>query len=311
LFSLKAALFDMAKRDYYEVLGVSRSASEDEIRKAHRKLAKKYHPDSNPDQPAAIEQFKEIQEAYDVLGDADKRKKYDQFGHGFSGNPNAGGWGGGQGPQVDISDLFGAGGFNMADLFGGGGPRTGRRGTRSGQSVEARLRVPFVTAALGGSVDFEIELSTGRQQLSVKVPPGVEPGAVMRLSGQGEPGRGGGPNGDLLLTIDIEGHPWFRREGNDILVDIPVSPAEAVLGAKVEVPTLADGEVMLTLPPGTSSGMKLRLRGKGITAKGKPAGDQFAVIKIVVPKEATAEERLLYEQLRAAQSSNLRTGLWG
>jgi DnaJ-class molecular chaperone len=303
----------MADPDYYQVLGVSRSASADEIKKAYRKLAREYHPDRKPNDPSAAERFKQVQEAYSILGDEQKRKQYDQFGTTFpGGGPSPGGgpfrysWHTSTGDvPFDINDLFGGGGFE--DLFGGGGRRTG---PRKGRDQHADVRIPFLTAVLGGSVDVRVPQGNRIETLGVRIPAGVDDGTVIRLAGQGEPSPRGGPPGDLLLTVHIDPHPYFRREGNDILIDVPVTPAEAVLGAKVDVPTVSEGNVVVTIPPGTSTGMKLRLRGKGLVDKRTgEAGDQFVVVKVVVPRDPTEQVKTLYRQL-AKLDSNPRSGLW-
>jgi DnaJ-class molecular chaperone len=316
----------MADLDYYKVLGVSRDSSADEIRKAYRKLARENHPDRKPDDPAAAETFKQVQEAYAVLGDPEKREQYDRYGAAFHG-ANRGGagpqpwthtWGGpgggaGAGP-VDLSDLFGRT-FDFEDLFGGAaGAATGRRGRtrgpRRGEDVRATVRVPFDIAANGGTVDLELQHRGPPERLAVKIPAGVDNGSVIRLAGQGQGSVNGGTAGDLLLTVEVAPHAFFRREGSHLLVDVPVTPSEAALGAKVEVPTLAEGPVVVTIPPGTSSGMKLRLRGKGVVdQQTKQRGDQFVVVKIVVPKQSSDRAKQLYQEL-ADESPAPRAGLW-
>lgn len=307
----------MAK-DYYEVLGVPRSASADELKKAYRKLSRQFHPDVKPNDKQAEAQFKEVQEAYAVLGDADKRKKYDQFGHAFeqagAGGPGAGGfnWSGGGGQQFDFEQLFG-GGIDLGDILGGGGRggRGGRGRQQKGPDVEATIQVPFTVAAEGGNHDLSVSTGSKTERLTVKIPPGVDSGSVIRLAGQGQPGRGGGPNGDLLVKIQVAPHPYFRREGSNILVDVPLSITEAALGAKVDVPTLAEGLISLTIPAGSSSGTKLRLRGKGVMdSKTKTRGDQFAVVKVVVPKNLDDASRELLQKFAEQNPSDPRAGLW-
>ncbi|MBI1346206.1 DnaJ domain-containing protein [bacterium] len=313
----------MSQNDFYQTLCVSRSATSDEIRKAYKKLARENHPDVKKDDPAAAERFKQVQEAYDVLGDTEKRQQYDQFGTTFpKGGPQPGGpgpgagrsytWssGGGPGGGFDFSDLFGGGGVDLEELLGGGrrtrgGPRPAR-----GQDVEATVSVSFETAVLGGSVDIQVEHGHQHDQLSVKIPAGVNTGSVIRLAGQGQPGRFSGPPGDLLLTIEVQPHRFFRREGSNLLIDVPITPSEAVLGAKVEIPTLSEGSVVVTVPPGTSSGAKLRLRGKGaIDPQTKQPGDQYVVVKVVVPREPSDDLKELYRQVSSLESSP-RQGLW-
>lgn len=314
--------------DYYKTLGVAKTASADEIRKAYRKLARVNHPDAKPNDPQAAERFKKIQEAYDVLNDAEKRKLYDQFGPDFDkfgpGGPGAGpgagpgGFGGfrTQTGPIDLSDLFGNGGIDFGDFFGqqmGGGPtaaKRGKRGSAKGEDARATVKVPFEVAVTGGSVDVRIDRGGQIENLSVKVPAGVSEGQVVRLAGQGNPGTRGGPAGDLLLKVEIAPHPYFRREGSNLLVDVPITPSEAVLGTKVEVPTLSEGLVVLKIPPGTSSGMKLRLRGKGVMdLQTKQVGDQFVVTKIVLPKKMAEKEKELYQQI-AKHEAPVREGLW-
>lgn len=314
----------MADLDYYKVLGVSKTANADEIRKAYRKLARENHPDANPNNPAAAEKFKQIQEAYDVLNDETKRQQYDRFGSGFQqagragagANPFAGGgFSGfhGAGP-IDLGDLFGQG-VDLGEFFGGaaaggGSTRRGRGAASRGEDVRATVRVPFETAIRGGAVDVRIDRGGQIDTLAVKVPPGVASGQVVRLAGQGSPSLRGGAAGDLYLTIDIEPHAYFRRDGANLLLDVPITPSEAVLGTKVEVPTLTEGSIVVTVPPGTSSGVKLRLRGKGtIDSQTKQQGDQFVVIKIVVPKEISEKDKALYREL-AERESSPRVGLW-
>lgn len=312
----------MPSKDYYDTLGVSKTATADEIRKAHKKLAKKYHPDANQDDKEAERKFKEVQEAYDVLSDEEKRKTYDRFGSaafepgaGFpGGHPGqAGGFrwsgpGGGGGP-VDLESLFGAGGFDPSSLFGGG---RGRGRARKGEDVEVAIDIPFTVAVQGGGHEVAMDRGGKVERVSVKIPPGVDTGAVIRLAGQGEPGVGGGPAGDLRLTVRVASHPWFRREGTNLLVDVPVTFSEAALGGKVDVPTLDEGRVVVTVPPSTSSGAKLRLREKGVLDRqtGK-RGDLFAVLKVVPPTPLTDKARELLAALEKECPKDPRTGLWG
>jgi DnaJ-class molecular chaperone len=301
-------------RDYYEVLGVARTASEDEIKKAYRKLARQYHPDRNPGDKQAEAHFKEVQEAYDVLGDKSKRAQYDRGGFaamGGAGGPGAGGgpfrWstsGGGPGFEFeginpeDLASIFGAfggGGGDAGDPFGRRGRgRSRRTSTRPPETAEAEVNIPFLTAALGGTVSLSVD---GRQ-IDLKVPVGATEGKKLRLGGQGPGG------GDLIVRLKIEPHPYFRREGNDVVLDVPLSVAEAVLGTKVDVPTLDDTKLTVKVPAGTSSGSRLRLRGKGIAG-----GDQFIEIKIVVPKAGDARSRELIEEFARLNPQNPRANL--
>ncbi len=278
-------------RDYYEVLGVSRNAAAEEITKAYKKLARQNHPDKNPGDKNAEARFKEIQNAYDVLNDAQKRAQYDQFGHegpqmGGAGGPggfhfNFGGPGGQQIDPEVAQEMFGrifgeGGGIRFEDLLGGmGGATRGRgRGARARrtvppENVEVEANVPFMTAALGGSISLRID---GRE-IDVKVPAGMEDGKKLRVSGQGPGG------GDIMVKVNVQPHPYFRREGKDVLLDVPISIGEAILGGKVEVPTVDGRRVDVKIRPGTSSGSKMRLPGFGIAG-----GDQYLIFKIVVPK---------------------------
>lgn len=293
---------DPMAEDYYKTLGVARGASKDEIRKAYRKLSRENHPDAKPDDKAASERFQQVQNAWDVLGDDEKRAKYDQFGHAAferGGSPFQ------QGGPVDLSDLFGGGGFDFGNLFGGGGRRAPR--PRKGQDVQASIDIAFTTAAEGGNH----ELSLGSKKVDVRIPPGIMNGQAIRLRGQGHPGSHGGPDGDVLVTVKVAPHPWFRREGRNLLIDVPVTMTEAALGAKVDVPTLTEGNVSLTVPGGSSSGTKLRLRGKGIPDRSSgQRGDQIVVLKIVVPKTLDDHSRKLLEEFATRAVGNPRDGLW-
>lgn len=312
----------MPDRDYYEVLGVARDASPDAVKKAYRKLARQHHPDVNPGDKSAEKNFKEVQQAYDVLSDQEKRAMYDRYGAaGFEGMGAAGPrasasewserFGGGGQQNVDFSEFFGGGGEGgglFEDLIGRmrGGSRP-----RQGQNVEAHLSIPFLTAARGGQTSITVQRGDGRQEnLTVKVPPGVDEGSKLRLKGQGEPGPKGSPAGDMTIILSIEPHPYFRREGRDILVDVPLTIAEAVLGARVEVPTL-DGMKPVPIPAGTSSGQKLRLKAQGVSGPGgKPDGDLFVVVKIVVPKGIDDESKRLIQEFADLNKQSPREGIW-
>jgi curved DNA-binding protein len=297
--------------DFYQVLGVSRNSSDAELKKAHRSLSKENHPDSKPDDKVAADKFKSVQEAYSVLSDSEKRQKYDRFGHAaFEGGRGGGSpFGGG---QVDLGDLFGGGGgggFDFGDLFGGGGRRAPR--ARKGQDVEATIDVPFNTAAEGGSYSLTVNTLGTPEQITARIPAGVDSGSVIRLSGQGHPGMGGGPNGDLMVKIKVAPHPYFRRDGANLLVDVPISLTEAALGAKVDVPTLSEGLITVTVPAGSASGTRLRLRGKGIiNRKTNEPGDLYAIIQIVVPKELDDRSRELLEEFAELHPEDLREDRW-
>lgn len=300
----------VAFRDYYEVLGVSRGASDEEIRSAYRKLARTYHPDVNKD-PGAEDRFKEISEAYEVLRDPDKRQRYDRLGanwkagedvsgaDGFGGfRQGQGGFGQGQGGFEDVRVEFGGNGFSdfFEGIFGGrGGPGTGgfEGFSARGGDQEATLEITLEEAARGGR--RKISLGSGRDY-EVEIPAGVRDGQRIRLAGEGGTGAGGGPAGDLFLRVRVKPHLRFRVEGRDLFVELPVAPWEAALGATVDVPTL-NGTARVKVPAGSSSGRRLRLRGEGMPGPGKQHGDLFATVRIVVPKTLSKEERELFEQL--------------
>ena len=296
-------------RDPYDILGVPRSATPEQIREAHRKLAKKFHPDLNKTAEAGAK-FKEIQEAYDLLSDAQKRKQFDQFGHAgpsMGGAPGGaqggaqGGWG-----NVDAStfeEIFG-------DFMGGGARRAGGRrgGARAGEDLESRITVDFMTAALGGVRHVSLESNGQPISLDVRIPPGIESGGDLRLRGKGGEGMGGGPAGDLVLHISVAPHPWFRREGLDVIVEVPISIAECALGTSVEVPLL-EGTATLRVPAGTASGKRLRLKGKGVAAKGD-TGDLYAVIRVEAPKALNDEDRAALERMKATEPDPRADAPW-
>jgi DnaJ-class molecular chaperone len=314
--------------DYYATLGVSRTASQDEIQKAYRKLARKYHPDMNPDDATAKKKFQEVQAAFEVLSDDDKRKKYDQFGADFESVGAGRGYGGGpqwryttsSGPQTypfdvnDLGDLFGGGGDEtgggFADLFrqfgGGRGARRASRAAR-GNDLKHDLTVPFATSVLGGEAALMVQRRDGNvESIKVKIPAGIEDGKKIRLRGQGEPGEGNGPPGDIFLTIHVSPHPQFRRVGDRLEVRVPVTLAEAAQGAKVDVPT-PKGTITLTVPPSTSSGRKLRVKGHGI--KTDPPGDLFAEIQVVLPDNLSDQDRQTLADVSGRYPQNPRSEL--
>ena len=209
-----------------------------------------------------------------------------------------------------MGGTFGRGGGRGGRPFGGGGRRAQPR-AKKGNDVKAEITVPFIVAVDGGEHSLSVQQGSTTERLTVKIPAGIDDGQTIRLAGQGGAGVAGGSAGDLLVTIHIAPHPWFRREGQNLMIDVPLSPSEAALGAKIDVPTLSEGEVVLSVPPGTSSGAKLRLRGKGVrNPKTGDKGDQFVVLKVVLPKELSEEARALYQQLADLQTANPRAGLW-
>ena len=291
----------MAK-DYYQVLGLSRDADATAIKKAYRKLALKYHPDKNPGDKQAEEQFKEITEAYAVLSDPEKKQQYDQFGEAgfhqrFSQEDIFRGF--------DVGDLFrefGIGGDDIfSHLFGGGRGRAafhggGRQRQIKGQDYSMPVAIPLRQAATGGERRIAFSHDGQNESLQVRIPAGVETGQRLRVPGKGGPSPTGGPPGDLYLEITVQSDPVFSREGQDLFVTVPVPFSGACLGDAVEVPTL-DGAKRVKVPAGMTSGGKIRLRGFGVGVEGKK-GDLYAVIEVRVPDKLTAEQRKLLEKLR-------------
>lgn len=314
-------------RDFYEVLGVSRTASQDEIQQAYRKLARKYHPDVNKD-PGAEERFKDLNEAYSVLSDPKTRARYDRFGEDFRKIPEdweervgaGAGPGGGfrarrtagaGGPRVryatGFGDDFGAEGIDIEDLFGSFFGAGAAPGGVPGADQEAELPLTVEEAYRGGRRTVTLAGPTGQpRRYEVDVPPGVTDGQRIRLAGEGGRGSGDGPAGDLYLRVRILPHPRFRLDGRDVHVQVPVTPWEAALGATVPVPTPGGGTAKVTVPPGSSSGRRLRLRGEGMPNPRGANGDLYAEIRVMVPPELSDRERELFEELAATSSYDPR-----
>jgi curved DNA-binding protein len=316
-----------AFQDYYEVLGVSRTASEKEIKAAFRKLARKLHPDVNPGDKESEEKFKRVSEAYEVLGDPEKRRKYDELGEHWqeyeawerAGKPGgqdpfAGFRGGGAGTggqqfeyrtvsPDDLEDLFGSsspfsGFFN--DMFGSQPPQTTRRARhRRGSDVEGETEITLEEAYKGTSRTIELSGPQGTRRVQVSIPPGITDGARVRAAGQGEAGSGGGAAGDLFIRVKVRPDPMFTREGDNVRVRVPVPLDVALLGGTVQVPTPRGRPVELTVPPETQNGAKLRLRGLGMPKKGGGHGDLLAEVDVRLPIPLTPELREWAEQLRA------------
>lgn len=314
----------MKYKDYYEILGLKRDASEDDIKKSYRRLARKYHPDVSKERNAE-EKFKEVGEAYEVLKDKEKRAAYDrlgqyrpgedfrpppeweeQFARGFG---RGGGYGGG-GEEFDLSDLF--------DLFGGGRQRAPGRGrggvSAAGQDYEVEVQIPLEDAAQGTEVSLDLKMPAYDAEgmpryvpktVKVRIPKGVTDGQKLRVPGKGGGGLRGGPPGALYLHIRLKPHPLFKPDGHDLYLEVPITPAEAALGATIEVPTLV-GKVRLKVPPGAHAGQKLRLTGMGLPKPNGGNGDLYAVLQIAAPNALSQRERALYEELGRISSSNPR-----
>ncbi|HSF84496.1 MAG TPA: DnaJ C-terminal domain-containing protein [Acidimicrobiia bacterium] len=282
--------------DYYAVLGVSKGAAAKDIKKAYRKLAQQYHPDTNQGDESAERRFKEINEAYDVLGDEETRKEYDhvrEMGY-FVGGPQ-----GGQ-QYVRVEDLFGQAGGDASpfDLFGGIGDLFGRAGAggrvraQAGRDVSAEITLSFHEAIAG----VTRELSVNGSRVKVKIPRGIDDGARIRVAGKGEPGFNAGPSGDLFVKVRVGSHPIFGRTGKHLTITVPITFAEAALGAEINVPTL-DGKVRLRIPAGTPTGKTFRVREKGVSTS-KETGDLLVTVEVAVPTDLTDEQRSLLEKLR-------------
>lgn len=319
--------------DYYEILGVSRSASPEEIQKGYRKEARKYHPDLHEDKEKAKQKFQKVQHAYEVLSDPEKRRMYDQMGPDFEkmgggGHNPFGGAGGPGGPQFDLNEIFGGGGGGGAAFeqlfrqFGGGmgggmgGMPGGGRHPGQQQAppqpnldIEQAITIPFATAALGGSYQVSIKRSTGKvETIDVKIPAGIENDKKIRLRGQGHAGPGR-KRGDLMIKVRISSHPCFRRVGNNLIVKLPVTLREAIFGSKVDLPT-PHGTITVTVPAGRSSDKSLRLKGMGIKAKGKTPGDLLVEVQVMLPKNLSeAEQKTLEKALSGIEPDSLRNDL--
>jgi len=321
----------MAKRDYYEVLGVKKTATEEEIKKAYRKLAMQHHPDRNPGNKQAEERFKEINEAYAVLSDREKRRQYDQFGPsgfrqrfsqedifrgfdisdlfkdlGFSTNDVfsrifRGGGRGGKVRYEGFEDLFGQGGGQAYDFggpFSAGGYQSQGGMAQKGQDIHSDLNITFQEAAFGGEKKVRFSKGGRVEEVTVKIPPGIESSKKLRLAGKGMEGVAGGPPGDLYLKVNVAEHPLFKREGSDIALDKEIKISEALLGTTIEVPTL-DGSKHIKVPPGTQSHSRIRLKGFGLPRlQGGGKGDEYVRIIIKYPKSLNEKQKKLAEELK-------------
>jgi molecular chaperone DnaJ len=312
---------DWFEKDFYAILGVPQDADDAAIKKAYRKLARTHHPDRNPGDAAAEQRFKDVGEANSVLSDPEQRREYDAVRQMARGGARftAGGPGGGSAGFDDVfSSMFGGGGGgtrvrystggagepNLEDLLGGmfgGGPAYGGagfrapQGPRKGADLSARTTLPFRDAVEGSTVTLS---TNGGGQITTRIPAGVKDGQKIRLRGKGQPGEAGAPAGDLILTVAVEKHPVFGRDGDNLTIDLPVTFAEATLGATVSVPTLDGSSVKVRVAPGTPSGRVLRLKGRGVPVKGKP-GDLMARVSIIVPQRLSDEAKAAVETLRS------------
>jgi DnaJ-class molecular chaperone len=323
----------MEFKDYYQTLGVAKTATDKELKQAYRKLARKFHPDVNPGDKAAESRFKEINEAYEVLGDRDKRKKYDELGANWryyeqaqqagQASPFGGGWTGGQTGaggyrtinEEELRDLFG-GENPFSDFFnaffgGGEPPETGRRGRvsrsargRSGRDVEEEIELSLDEAMKGATRRLQIKQEGHTRTVDVRIPVGVGEGSRVRVPGEGEQASGGGRAGDLYLRIRVRPDPRFERRGRDLHSQVGVPVTTAVLGGEAEVPTLGERPLRLKIPPTTQNGQVFRLKGHGMPAVGKPndRGDLYATVNVVVPRQLSEEQRKHYEELAKLES---------
>lgn len=295
-------------QDYYKLLEVSKTATQDEIQKSYRKLARKYHPDLNPDDKSAQQKFKDIQHAYDVLSEPEKRRLYDQLGPDFEKmGPRPGGGGGG------FEDIFGGagpGGFqfdgDLGDIFRqfgggrGGQPRGRPQPPSKGRDLSSDITVPFSTSVLGGQASITVMRGGKPETIQLKIPPGIESGKKMRLRGQGETSMSGGPAGDLLVTVTVASHPFFRRSGMNLELKLPVTFGEAVRGATIDVPT-PNGHVALKIPPGSSGGRRLRITGQGVLSTTGSPGDLFVELQIKLPEQMAEPDSIAPEIQQAVE----------
>ncbi len=308
----------MSQKDPYDILGVSRKASQDEVKRTYRRLAKRYHPDRNPGDQAAEAQFKEVQAAYEVLGDPERRAQYDQFGTGGP-RPDFQTWtAGGASPFQGVDFDFGSAG-DLSSIFeqffrrpgrGRRARRTARGPAPRGADLEHTIELSFEEAIRGTSREIRLMTAGSKgasERIEFRVPPGVADDQRIRVKGKGHDGPGG--RGDLMIRCRVKPHAHFRRDGNDILLDLPLSLAEAVRGAKVDIPTL-DGVTRVTIPPGTSGGTKLRLSAKGIRApRAAGPGDMYVITRVAVPKTLSARAAELFDQLADELEQAPRQGL--
>jgi curved DNA-binding protein len=297
----------MDNRDYYKILGVEKNADDKEIKKAYRKLARQFHPDMNPGDASSEKKFKEINEAYEVLSDADKRAKYDQLGPNFQQWQRAGGQPGGNwGDFTGGSYQYDQGGPDFSDffssIFGGGRTRDTYKQPIRGRDLEQPIEITLEEAFKG----TDRVLNRAGKKRTIRIPPGARDGTRVRVAGEGEPGYAGGTQGDLYLVVTIKPHPTFERQEDDLYTDLKVNLYTAILGGEVYVPTLA-GDVKLRIPAGTQSGKAIRITGRGMPRLRQPdeKGDLYARVLVQVPTNLSADERLLFEQLASMRQENV------
>lgn len=312
-----AAQREWFEKDYYAVLGVSKTATDKEITKTYRKLARKYHPDTNPNNVAAEEKFKDISSAYDVLGDEKRRKEYDevrQAGPSAYGMHGGGGRGGPSG--FNNGQQFDMGGADISDLigqmFGGRGGRSrGGVDPRRGNDLEATIEITFLDAINGLTTSLRLSTDdeSSPREVNVRIPVGVDNGQRIRIKGRGEPGRSGGPAGDLLITCNVAPHHLFSRDAKNLTMQLPVTFTEAALGANIEVSTVDGSVVILRLKPGTQAGSRHRVKGKGVNSGGV-VGDLIVTVEVVVPKDLSDKQRKLIEQLAEFSNESPRSDLF-
>ncbi|MEY5057319.1 MAG: hypothetical protein RI987_123 [Actinomycetota bacterium] len=286
---------DWFDKDFYKVLGVSKDVSEAELKKVYRKLSRQYHPDTNPGDAKAEAKFKEISEAYSVLSDKDQRAEYDQMRAMGSGARFTGGAGGGFPGGFPGGANFGGGGFEdvFSNLFGGGGGFGGPRGPQRGADLTTTQTLDFIDGVKGTSI--KLNLRAGGEPTTIKIPAGVQDGQKIKIAGKGQPSPNGGPAGDLIITVTVKPHPVFTRDGNNLRVTVPVTFAEAVLGATIQVPTLGGEPVKLKVAPGTPNGRVLRVKGRGVVTA-KAEGDLLATVDIAVPSHVSEKAKKALEE---------------
>ncbi len=286
---------DWFDKDFYKVLGVSKDVSEAELKKVYRKLSRQFHPDTNPGDAKAEARFKEISEAYSVLSDKDQRAEYDQMRAMGSGARFTGGAGGGFPGGFPGGANFGGGGFEdvFSNLFGGGGGFGGPRGPQRGADLTTTQTLDFIDGVKGTSI--KLNLRAGGEPTTIKIPAGVQDGQKIKIAGKGQASPNGGPAGDLIITVSVKPHPVFTRDGNNLRVTVPVTFAEAVLGATIQVPTLGGEPVKLKVAPGTPNGRVLRVKGRGVVTA-KAEGDLLATVDIAVPSHVSDKAKKALEE---------------